>query len=94
SDMTAMPYIDALIRVVHLFNPATPMIPRSCIQTDTYKGYRILGGSNYYFLSRAMTHDASIYPDPHKFMPECHLALRRESSVKDPQDFTFVFGMR
>jgi cytochrome P450 len=41
SDMTAMPYIDAIIREVHRFNPVTPAIPRSPIQTDSYKGHRI-----------------------------------------------------
>ncbi|KAG1718956.1 cytochrome P450 [Suillus lakei] len=58
SDMTAMPYIDAIIR-------------KSPVRTDSYKGYH-----------------------PHQFMPERHLRLGHEGSVKDPRDFTFGFGKR
>ncbi|KAG2141132.1 cytochrome P450 [Suillus bovinus] len=94
SDMTALPYIDAVIREVHRFNPVTPMIPRSPVQTDSYKGYRIPQDTWVMFNIWAMTHDANIYPDPHKFLPERHLPLGHESSAKDPRDFTFGFGKR
>lgn len=94
SDMAALPYVDAVIREVHRFNPVTPMIPRSPMQTDSYKGYRIPQDTWVMFNIWAMTHDASIYRDPHQFMPERHLPLGHESSAKDPRDFTFGFGKR
>lgn len=94
SDMTAMPYIDAIIREVHRFNPVTPVIPRSPVRTDSYKGYRIPQDTWVMFNIWAMTHDTNIYRDPHQFMPERHLRLGHEGSVKDPRDFTFGFGKR
>ncbi|KAG1854619.1 cytochrome P450 [Suillus subluteus] len=75
SDMAAMPYIDAIIREVHRFNPVTPVIPRSPVQTDSYKGYRIPQDTWVMFNIWAMTHDANIYRDPHQFIPERHLPL-------------------
>ncbi|KAG2107399.1 cytochrome P450 [Suillus discolor] len=94
SDMAALPYVDAVIREVHRFNPVTPMIPRSPMETDSYKGYRIPQDTWVMFNIWAMTHDASIYRDPDEFMPERHLPLGHESSAKDPRDFTFGFGKR
>lgn len=94
SDMTAMPYIDAIIREVHRFNPVTPVIPRSPIKTDSYEGYRIPQDTWVMFNIWAITHDASIYQDPHQFVPERHLPLGHEGSAKDPRDFTFGFGKR
>ncbi|OJA12830.1 hypothetical protein AZE42_04244 [Rhizopogon vesiculosus] len=94
SDMTAMPYIDAIIREVHRFNPVTPVIPRSPVRTDSYRGYRIPQDTWVMFNIWAMTHDTNIYKDPHLFIPERHLPLEHKDSAKDPRDFTFGFGKR
>lgn len=40
-DERRLPYIDALIKELHRFNPVVPLIPHSTRYEDEYQGYRI-----------------------------------------------------
>ncbi|OBZ78238.1 O-methylsterigmatocystin oxidoreductase [Grifola frondosa] len=91
ADQAALPYVNAVMKEVHRFNPVTPMIPRSPIQDDLYEGQRIPRDTWAMFNIWAMTHDPAIYADPHIFRPERHLD---KAPPKDPRDFAFGFGKR
>ncbi|KAG9311161.1 cytochrome P450 [Chiua virens] len=89
-DQPNLPYLDALIREIHRFNPIINLVPHSALYDDEYEGYRIPKKTWIMCNVWSMTHDPTIYPDPDVFRPERHL----DASVTDPRSFTFGFGRR
>ncbi|KAG1842153.1 cytochrome P450 [Suillus subalutaceus] len=89
-DQASLPYIEALIKEIHRFNPVINLVPHSPMEEDEYEGYRIPRKSWIMCNVWSMTHDPEIYQDAEVFNPDRHLS----GTVKDPRQFTFGFGRR
>ncbi|KAH7905192.1 cytochrome P450 [Hygrophoropsis aurantiaca] len=89
-DQSSLPYIEALIKEMHRFNPVINLVPHSPTQDDEYDGYHIPRKAWVMCNVWSMTHDSDIYSDVDVFNPERHL----HEATKDPRDFTFGFGRR
>jgi len=94
SDRSKLPYIDALIKEIHRWNPVVPTaIPHKLTQDDVYKGYHIPAGSTIIPNSWAVMHDPSLYPDPFSVVPERY--LKEDGKLNpDPRLFAFGYGRR
>jgi len=94
SDRSKLPYIDALIKEVHRWNPVAPLaLPHRLVQGDVYDGYYIPAGSIILPNTWAVMHDPSLYPDPFEVIPERYLKEDGELNP-DPRRFTFGYGRR
>ncbi|KAH7921938.1 cytochrome P450 [Leucogyrophana mollusca] len=89
-DQSSLPYIEALIKELHRFNPVINLVPHSPTQDDEYEGCHIPRKAWVMCNVWSMTHDSNVYSDVDVFDPERHLY----EHVKDPRDFTFGFGRR
>ncbi|KAF9561001.1 cytochrome P450 [Agrocybe pediades] len=93
SDCTSLPYLTAVMKEVHRFNPPVPMAVRSVENADDYLGEPIPRGSWLLVNIWAITHDGEQYDKPHTFSPERFLSTR-EHPPKDPRDIVFGFSRR
>jgi len=89
-DQPSLPYIEALIREIHRFQPVVNLVPHSPLADDHFDGYRIPRKAWLMCNVWSMTHDPELYDDVDTFNPERHL----HGQTKDPRDFTFGFGRR
>ncbi|EPS96213.1 hypothetical protein FOMPIDRAFT_1032524 [Fomitopsis schrenkii] len=92
-DRSSLPYIEALIKELHRFRPITPLAPHTTLVDDEYKGYRIPKGSWVMANTRAIMHDASIFPHPERFWPERFLP-EGAGCTADPREYSFGYGRR
>jgi len=90
SDAPSLPFLDAIVKEVHRFNPAVPLMPRSPDKDDVFDGWKIPGKSWMFNNLWAMTHDEEEYADPFKFDPWRYI----RNGSKDPRNITFGFGRR
>ncbi|PPQ80062.1 hypothetical protein CVT25_001491 [Psilocybe cyanescens] len=90
-DEKRLPYIGALIKELHRFNPIVPLIPHSTSCQDEYRGYRIPKGAWIMANSWAIMRDPNEFPDPNKFWPERYL---EGHTTVDPRDYSFGYGRR
>ncbi|KAJ6514127.1 cytochrome P450 [Mycena vulgaris] len=95
-DEDQLPYVTAVVKETMRMWPVVPIaVPHAVTEDDTYRGYRIPGGSVVIANSWAMLHDESAYPEPHKFKPERFLLDGKlNPAVRDPLDIIFGFGRR
>ncbi|KAI6045313.1 cytochrome P450 [Pisolithus marmoratus] len=89
-DLPHLPYIDALIREIHRYNPVVNLVSHSPLVDDDYEGHRIPRKTWVLCNVWSMTHDETLYSDVDIFYPGRHL----DSNVTDPRRFTFGFGRR
>ncbi|KAF7353983.1 Cytochrome P450 [Mycena venus] len=96
SDRADLPYIWAIIKEVHRWNPVTPLaLPHRLMQDDIYQGYHIPGGSVIFANPWAIMHDPEIYPAPFDFNPERFLFPSEDPKLNpDPRRYMFGFGRR
>lgn len=94
NDRAQLPYLDALLKEVHRWNPVLPIgLPHSATKEDTYGGYHIPAGATVIANSWAVLHDPSLYPDPFDVKPERY--LKSEEGINpDPRAFAFGYGRR
>ncbi|KZT10004.1 cytochrome P450 [Laetiporus sulphureus 93-53] len=88
SDEEYLPYVGYLIKELHRINPIVPLIPRTTLTDDVYRGFHIPKNSYIIANAWAITRDPEIYPQPEHFDPE------RTQPQMDPQDITFGLGRR
>ncbi|KAF9556695.1 cytochrome P450 [Agrocybe pediades] len=93
SDCKSFPYLTAVMKEVHRFNPAVPMSVRFAERKDDYYGQCIRSGSWVFVNMWAMTHDESVYTDPHVFSPERFLPTKGPKP-RDSRDIIFGFDKR
>ncbi|KAJ7874655.1 cytochrome P450 [Mycena leptocephala] len=95
-DRNSFPYVAALIKEVHRWEPVAPFaLPRMLITEDEYRGYRLPAGSIIMPNVWAILHDETMYPEPFKFKPERFLLPNGQPNpdVRDPLS-AFGFGRR
>ncbi|KAF7343718.1 Cytochrome P450 [Mycena sanguinolenta] len=94
SDRTHLPYISALIKEIHRWNPVIPLaLPHRLTQDDYYRGYHIPAGSIIWANSWSLLHDPAVYPAPFEFSPERFLS-DNEKLNPDPRRYVFGYGRR
>ncbi|KAF4620579.1 hypothetical protein D9613_000278 [Agrocybe pediades] len=93
SDCKSFPYLTAVMKEVHRFNPAVPVSVRRAERKDYYHGQYIRRGSWVLVNMWAMTHDESEYTDPHVFSPERFLHTKGPKP-RDSRDIIFGFDKR
>ncbi|KAJ6483442.1 cytochrome P450 [Mycena sanguinolenta] len=97
SDRGNLPYISAMIKEIHRWNPVTPLaLPHRLTQDDHYRGYHIPAGSIIWANSWSLMHDPAVYPTPFEFNPGRFLykAHDNEKLNPDPRRYAFGFGRR
>ncbi|KAH9918270.1 cytochrome P450 [Fomitopsis serialis] len=94
SDLSSLPYINAILKEVHRYHPAVSIVSRSPSEHDEYGGYFVPKGAWVIFNLWAITHDDTIYNDPDAFNPDRHLNLPEGVAYLDPRDVTFGLGKR
>ncbi|KAH9925312.1 cytochrome P450 [Fomitopsis serialis] len=97
SDRKEMPYLEAVLKEVHRWNPAVPLaLPHNVRREDVYAGFRIPAGSTVFANTWAVLHDPALYPRPDEVIPERYLDKSGEQSDlnPDPRDFAFGYGRR
>lgn len=88
-DMARLPYVDAFIREVMRWRPATPGgMPHVNVEEDSYMGYRIPKGATVVANHWSLDFDETVFKDPYEFKPQRWL--------EDPSLplITFGFGRR
>ncbi|KAJ7268514.1 cytochrome P450 [Mycena rebaudengoi] len=92
-----IPYVDAIVREVLRWRPATPLAGVHAVtQDDVYKGYHIPSGSLVFGNSWAILHDEATYgPNTDRFIPERWLKDDGQlDPTKNQPDPAFGFGRR
>ncbi|KAF9041562.1 cytochrome P450 [Panaeolus papilionaceus] len=96
SDVPDLPYIDAIVKEIIRWQPATPIgVPHLASEEDIYKGYHIPKNAIMIANSWAMLHNERDYPDADKFNP-CRFMKdgKPNPDVRDPFLMAFGFGRR
>ncbi|KAF5378243.1 hypothetical protein D9757_009137 [Collybiopsis confluens] len=86
-----LPYIESILKEVHRFHPAAPLLFHAATEDDSYRGYFIPKGCTVYANIWLMLRDPEHYPEPEQFRPE---RFMMESPPPDPRKLTFGLGRR
>ncbi|KAH7929991.1 cytochrome P450 [Leucogyrophana mollusca] len=93
-DRSSMPYVDAILRETLRWNPTFPLgLPHALMEDDVYDGYLIPKGAWLIPNAWAMSHDESVYPNSHEFIPERFLDSNGDLT-DDTVQHVFGFGRR
>ncbi|KAI0666410.1 cytochrome P450 [Trametes maxima] len=93
-DRLSLPYFDCVIREIHRFNPAIPLVTHANSQQDEYLGYTIPKKTWLMANVWAMLHDEQEYPNPEEFRPERFEVPEGKEPPRDPRTLVFGFGRR
>lgn len=92
ADRERLPYIDAIIKETHRWQPVAPIgVPHAALQDDVYNGYLIPKGAQMVPNVGLFASDPIAYPEPERFNPDRFMTT---PPPRDPTDFTFGFGRR
>ncbi|PIL25374.1 cytochrome P450 [Ganoderma sinense ZZ0214-1] len=97
SDRPSLPYVNAIVKELLRWHPATPMgVPHRILADDEYNGHVIPGGATIFVNIWAIFRDPELYPQPDEFMPSRFLDTAGNLDVhgRDPTDVVFGFGRR
>ncbi|KIP09976.1 hypothetical protein PHLGIDRAFT_66583 [Phlebiopsis gigantea 11061_1 CR5-6] len=95
SDLSRLPYMNALCLEVHRWNPATPLgIPHRSSEDNFFQGYYIPRGSLLLVNIWHILRDPDVYPEPLTFKPERFLLQDGKIPERDPRSAVFGFGRR
>ncbi|KAJ3728828.1 cytochrome P450 [Lentinula raphanica] len=86
-----LPYIESILKEVHRFHPAAPLLFHATTKDDNYKGYFIPKGCTVYANIWLMLRDPAHYAEPEVFNPDRFMV---ESPPPDPRKLTFGLGRR
>ncbi|KAI5118824.1 hypothetical protein M0805_009402 [Coniferiporia weirii] len=95
-DKERLPYIEAILKEIVRWNPATPLVSRRVAVDDEYKGFHIPAKTAITVNVWALTHDETLYPNPMPFDPDRFLPKTGgEAPIPpDPRASAFGFGRR
>ncbi|EJT98944.1 cytochrome P450 [Dacryopinax primogenitus] len=97
-DLNDLPYCGAIVQELLRWQPPTPFaLPHALDQDEEYHGYVLPKGATILANVWAMTRDATIYPSPEEFIPERHLSIQEDGSIRLPATrlaLAFGFGRR
>ncbi|KAF8576044.1 cytochrome P450 [Ramaria rubella] len=95
SDRASLPYVESIAQECLRWHPVTPLVTHATAADDMYKGYLIPAGSAVVANIWAITHDETLYPEPHQFCPERFFEKDADSEQNPlPDNFAFGFGRR
>ncbi|KAE8348663.1 cytochrome P450 [Aspergillus coremiiformis] len=95
SDRDNLPYVNAVVKEVLRWHPATPIaVPHASSEDDIYRGYLIPKGATLVPNIWGFTHDPTLYHDPAEFKPERFLDGHGRPAEYDPHLLAFGFGRR
>ncbi|KAM5544308.1 hypothetical protein V8D89_001968 [Ganoderma adspersum] len=97
SDRPSLPYVNAIVKELLRWHPATPMgVPHRILADDEYNGHIIPAGATIFVNIWDILRDPELYPQPEDFVPERFLDSSGNLDVRgrDPADVTFGFGRR
>ncbi|KAJ7129052.1 cytochrome P450 [Mycena filopes] len=96
ADRADLPYIGAIIKEVHRWNPVGPLgVPHQLMQDDVYRGFHIPAGAVIFANTWSLLHDPEVYPKPFDFNPDRFLSASDDPKLNpDPRRYTFGFGRR
>ncbi|KAH9059342.1 cytochrome P450 [Lactarius vividus] len=93
-DRERLPYLNALLKEVLRWGPATPLAgPHRVTRDDEQDGYLIPEGTTILVNVWGMMRDESVYSNPQVFNPERFIASETKSAEADPRA-CFGFGRR
>ncbi|KAH7929989.1 cytochrome P450 [Leucogyrophana mollusca] len=93
-DRSSMPYLEAILRETLRWHPTFPLsLPHAPVDDDIYNGYLIPKGAMIIPNVWAMSHDESVYPNSHEFIPERFLDSNGDLT-DDTAQYAFGFGRR
>ncbi|KAJ7151250.1 cytochrome P450 [Mycena filopes] len=96
ADRADLPYIGAIIKEVHRWNPVTPLgLPHQLMQNDVYRRFHVPAGAVVFANIWSLLHDPEVYPEPFEFNPDRFLSASDNPKLNsDPRRYTFGFGRR
>ncbi|KAJ7202579.1 cytochrome P450 [Mycena pura] len=95
TDEESLPYLTALVKEVFRWKPVTPIaIPHFLHVEDEYRGYRLPAQSIVIPNTWAISHDATMYPDPYEFKPERWLLNGQLNPAMRGSETVFGYGRR
>nr|VWO97913.1 Zn(2)-C6 fungal-type domain-containing protein [Ganoderma boninense] len=97
SDRSSLPYINAIVKELLRWHPATPIgVPHRVQADDEYKGYLIPASTSIFVNVWDILRNPEIYAQPEDFMPERFLDSAGNVDIdgRDPADVLFGFGRR
>ncbi|TVU31212.1 hypothetical protein EJB05_22890 [Eragrostis curvula] len=95
SDICKLPYLQAVVKETFRLHPPAPLLlPRQAEKTTKIMGYTIPKGSCVLINIWAMGHDANIWAEPEKFMPERFLDKTFDFKSGDFEQIPFGAGRR
>ncbi|EJD45476.1 cytochrome P450 [Auricularia subglabra TFB-10046 SS5] len=96
TDRERLPYVEALVKEVHRWNPVAPLgVPHYTSQDDEYRGWHVPAGSIVIPNIWHMLHDPAKYSKPMEFDPVRFLNVAEGSGVnEDPKVHAFGYGRR
>lgn len=94
-DRASLPYVECILKEVLRWASPSPMGLFHCTATDDYfQGYYIPKKATVIANIWAMLHDADVYPEPMRFIPERFLPDSGVPIQPDPSEIAFGFGRR
>ncbi|KAJ7125680.1 cytochrome P450 [Mycena crocata] len=93
TDLERLPYVNAMLEETLRWGPVTPLaLPHMSIADDEFDGYFIPAGTTIVGNAYAILHNAAMFPEPHKFLPERFLQPGKDTFR--PATVAFGFGRR
>ncbi|KAF7347917.1 Cytochrome P450 [Mycena venus] len=87
--------VDAIVEETLRWGQVVPLgIPHMNITADEYNGYYIPAGTTIVANAYAILHDADLFPEPDKFIPERFLPQDGKEPPLRPVNVAFGFGRR
>ncbi|XP_044954925.1 geraniol 8-hydroxylase-like [Hordeum vulgare subsp. vulgare] len=90
SDINQLPYLQAVIKETLRLHAVVPLVPNKAEATVKIHGHTVPKGSTVLVNVWAIHHDAELWPEPNKFIPERFLKQQEEVSFQGAVDLRFV----